>query len=123
MFPGAYLLAIVVSGAGIALLDRRFRLALWAPRARRQTLVAVAIGTIVLLIADVIAIGLGVFVQGGAAGDSPLYLGVSLAPELPLEELFFLTFLSYLSVVTWSAALRLGTRPRRVPTEREGDSA
>jgi hypothetical protein len=39
-------------------------------------------------------------------GDSALYTGVDLAPELPLEELFFLMFLCYLALVVWAATLR-----------------
>lgn len=102
--PGLYLLAILVSAAGIALLDRRFRLAFWAARGR--TLATVAIGVVFFLAWDAAGILTGVFVKG----DSELYTGVMLGPELPLEELFFLAFLCYLTLVCWTAAIRVLAR-------------
>ncbi|MEU6247860.1 lycopene cyclase domain-containing protein [Glycomyces sp. NPDC047010] len=98
--PGLYLLAILASAAGVAALDHRFRLA--AFRSPRRTLLAVAIGTAFFLLWDAVGIAAGVFVKG----DSDLLLGVDLAPHLPLEEPFFLAFLSYLAVVAWQAAQR-----------------
>ena len=91
--PGLYLLAILVSAAGIALLDRRFRLAFW--RSRGRTIAAVLIGVAFFVAWDAVGILTGVFVKG----DSPLYLGVMIAPELPLEEVFFVLFLCYLTMV------------------------
>ena len=102
--PGLYLIAILISAAGIALLDRRWRLAAWASPAR--TSLAVGIGTLFFLAWDAVGIAAGVFVKG----DSPLLLGIDLAPHLPLEEPFFLAFLSYLGLVTWAGALKLLTR-------------
>lgn len=97
--PGLYLLALLVSAAGVAALDVRFRLA--AAVAPARTVVAVAIGTAFFLLWDVVGITYGVFVRG----DSPLLLGVDLAPHLPLEEIVFLAFLSYLALVVYGAAL------------------
>lgn len=102
--PGLYLAAIVVSAAGMAVLDVRFRLAL--PVAPARTLLAVAAGVVFFLAWDVVGISTGVFVKG----DSPLYIGIDLAPHLPLEEVAFLTFLSYLAMVLWAAASRLIAR-------------
>jgi lycopene cyclase domain-containing protein len=99
--PGIYLLAILVSAAGIAVIDARFRLAAW--RAPLRTALAVAAGVVFFLAWDAVGIATGVFLKG----DSPAFTGIDIAPQLPLEELFFLTFLSYLSLVVWSAALRL----------------
>ncbi|NYE19938.1 lycopene cyclase domain-containing protein [Microbacterium immunditiarum] len=98
--PGAYLLAILVSAAAIVALDARFRLAAW--RARGRTLVAVAVGTVFFIAWDLVGIAAGVFVKG----DSPLYLGIDLAPHLPVEEPVFLAFLCYLALVAWAAARR-----------------
>lgn len=109
--PGLYLLAIVISGAGIATIDARWRLAAW--RRPLATIVAVAVGVAFFLAWDAVGILTGVFFQG----DSPLFIGVSVAPELPLEELFFLTFLSYLAVVLYTAALRLIARRSRQPAD------
>jgi len=102
--PGLYLVAILVSAAGIAVLDRRWRLAAW--RAPARTAIAVAIGTAFFLLWDAVGIATGVFVKG----DSPLLLGLDLAPHLPLEEPVFLAFLCYLALVTWAAAVRLTAR-------------
>jgi len=105
--PGLYLVAIFVSAAGIALLDRRWRLAAWASPGR--TAVAVAVGTAFFLAWDAVGIAAGVFVKG----DSALLAGIDLAPELPLEEPFFLAFLSYLALVSWAAAQRVLDRQPR----------
>lgn len=102
--PGLYLLAIILSAAGVALLDWRHRLALWATPAR--TAAATAIGTVFFLAWDAVGIATGVFVKG----DSESFVGTMLAPQLPLEEPFFLLFLSYLAVVLWAAAIRVLAR-------------
>lgn len=99
--PGLYLLAILVSAAGIITLDARFRLAAW--RSPGRTAAAVAVGVVFFLAWDAVGIATGVFLKG----DSPLFTGVDIAPELPLEEVFFLAFLCYLGLVVWAAALRL----------------
>lgn len=108
--PGLYLLAILVSAAGIAALDARFRLAFWHRPTRAA--IAVAVGTALLLVWDLVGIAAGVFVKG----TSPLLLGVDLAPHLPLEEPFFLAFLCQLALTAWAAAERRGARrPERMP--------
>jgi lycopene cyclase domain-containing protein len=104
--PGAYLLALLVSAAGVAALDVRFRIALRPAPGR--TLAAVAIGTAFFLVWDLVGIAAGVFVKG----DSPLLLGVDLAPHLPVEEPVFLAFLSYLAIVLARAASRFARRRR-----------
>jgi lycopene cyclase domain-containing protein len=115
--PGLYLAAILLSAGGIALLDARFRLALW--RMPGRTLAAVAIGTAFFLVWDAVGIATGVFVKGG----SPLLLGLDLAPHLPLEEPFFLAFLCYLAVVVHAAARRaLDRRVGAPPPAAEGDA-
>ena len=105
--PGSYLAAILVSAGGVVILDARWRLAAWRDPAR--TAAAVAIGTLFFLAWDVVGIATGVFVKG----DSPLLLGIDLAPQLPLEEPLFLAFLSYLALVTWAGAERALGRRRR----------
>ncbi len=105
--PGTYLAAILLSAAGIVVLDVRFRLALRTRPGR--TAAAVAIGTAFFLVWDAVGIATGVFVKG----DSPLYVGLDLAPHLPVEEPVFLAFLCYLALVVHAAASRLPWRPRR----------
>lgn len=115
--PGAYLLAILVSAGGIAIIDARWRLAAWKSPGR--TAAAVAIGVAFFLAWDAVGISTGVFLKG----DSPLFTGVDLAPELPLEELFFLLFLCYLALVLWAAALRLVERRAKTPAAADADEA
>ncbi|TDN92520.1 lycopene cyclase domain-containing protein [Microbacterium sp. BK668] len=105
--PGLYLLAILLSLAGIVIIDLRWRLAL--PVAAGRTLAAVGIGTVFFLAWDAVGIANGIFLKG----DSPLYVGFDFAPELPLEEPVFLIFLCYLALVTWAGAMRLLARGRR----------
>ena len=115
--PGAYLLAILVSAGGIAIIDARWRLAAWKSPGR--TAAAVAIGVAFFLAWDAVGISTGVFLKG----DSPLFTGVDLAPELPLEEVFFLLFLCYLALVLWAAALRLVERRAKTPAAARADEA
>ncbi len=98
--PGLYLIALLVSFAGMLALDARFRLALWASPVSSG--IALAAGTVFFLLWDAAGIAAGVFVRG----DSPILLGVDLAPHLPLEEPIFLAFLCHLALVTHAAALR-----------------
>lgn len=109
--PGIYLLAILISAGGIAALDARFRLAAW--RSPGRTAAAVAVGVVFFLAWDAVGIATGVFLKG----DSPVFTGIDIAPELPLEEVFFLAFLCYLGLVAWAAALRV--IERRSPAERQ----
>ena len=104
--PGIYLLCLLVSIGGIAALDARFRLALWS--APVTTALATVCGTAFFLAWDAVGIAAGVFVRG----ESPLLLGVDLAPHLPVEEPIFLAFLSYLALVVHAAVLRAGARRR-----------
>ncbi|MET2012329.1 lycopene cyclase domain-containing protein [Microbacterium chocolatum] len=111
--PGLYLAALLLSLAGVALTDARLKLAAW--RHPGRTIVAVLLGTVFFLIWDAVGIATGVFVKG----DSPLLLGIDLAPHLPLEEPIFLLFLCYLALVLHGAATRL----RAHRAARRGDGA
>ncbi|GAA1649261.1 lycopene cyclase domain-containing protein [Microbacterium flavum] len=107
--PGLYLLFLLISIAGITALDARFRLALWS--APVTSALAVVAGTAFFVGWDAAGIASGVFVRG----DSPLLLGIDLAPHLPVEEPVFLAFLCYLALVVHAAVLRILGR-RRAPT-------
>lgn len=93
MIELAYLAALLVSTSGMALLDRRFRLVLW--RAPRRAALVIGVGAVFFLLWDLAAIASGHYV----AGNSPGMTGIMLAPELPLEELVFVTFLCYTALV------------------------
>ena len=89
----AYLACLILALAAMVLLDRRFRLVFW--RDARRAGLTLAIGLAFFLAWDVAGIALGVF----ARGPSRALTGVELAPELTLEEVFFLIFLCYLTLV------------------------
>ena len=104
MIRGLYLGALVVSLASMAVLDRRWRLFLWAD-VRRGAIVLLA-GIVVFLSWDAAAIRLGFFERG----HGQALVGVELAPHLPVEELFFVTFLSYLTMIGHALVRRLLAR-------------
>jgi len=106
----AYAGALLVSIAGLAVLDRRFGLVLFSgPGAARRGAAAIAVGVAFFVLWDLVGIGLGVFFRGATRYLS----GVLVAPELPVEELGFLTLLSYLTLLAYVASARwwLGRRP------------
>lgn len=99
LLPFVYLGALIVSILGLYLIDRRHKLAI--PASPRAALLAILISVVVFLLWDLAGIALGIFFRG----DAPHLSGVLLAPELPIEEVFFLTLLSYnaLLVYQWFA--------------------
>ena len=98
-----YLLALAVALTGMVVLDRRFGLFFWSDW-RRATIV-LAMGLVFFLAWDVAGIGLGIFFRG----ETDFMTGLQLAPELPLEELFFLTLLCYLTMNLYGfVSTRLG---------------
>ncbi len=107
--PGIYLGAILFSLIGMMLIDGKYSLALRV--APWRTVATVLAGTAFFLAWDLVGIATGVFVKG----DSPLFVGVMLAPHLPLEEVFFLLFLSYLTVVMFAVFERRARARARTP--------
>ncbi|MDQ0093203.1 lycopene cyclase domain-containing protein [Paeniglutamicibacter psychrophenolicus] len=99
-----YLLILLALIACMAALDARYRLFVFARPA--PALLALAGGTAMFLLWDVIAIDLGIFLHR----ESGLMTGVMLGPQLPLEEAFFLFFLCYNAMVLFTGALALGAR-------------
>jgi lycopene cyclase domain-containing protein len=99
VIPYLYLIALVASIAGIALLDHKHKLVFWADA--KASALAIGIGVGVFLVWDIIGIALGIFFRGNAPHLSGLLMG----PELPVEELFFLILLCYntLLVYRWWA--------------------
>ncbi len=93
MISLTYGAALLVSTACIALLDARFRLVLW--REGRRSLIVLAIGIAFFLVWDLIAIAQDFYHRG----ESEAMTGIMLAPELPVEELLFITFLCYVTLV------------------------
>jgi len=100
MIEFAYLGALALSLGGLAMIDRRLRLAFWHDA--RRSAWTVGLGVVGFLLWDVAGLLLGIF----ARGDSPHMTGVLLAPELPLEEAFFLALLCYVGLLAWRWADR-----------------
>lgn len=100
-----YLGAILFSLFGMTMLDRRFKLAFFHDA--KRSAITLLIGVIVFIVWDVFGITLGIFFEG----ESPFDTGIMLAPHFPLEELFFLTFLCYFTLILYRL---LETRWRRI---------
>lgn len=117
MIGFAYLGALAVSLGGLAVLDRRFGLAFWHDA--RRSAWTIGIGVVAFLLWDLAGLALGIF----ARGDSPHMTGVLLAPELPLEEAFFLALLCYVGLLAWrwldrTVAERAARRSGAAPVDR-----
>ena len=97
--PYLYLIALLFSILGVCLLDWTHKVALFVDPI--ATVLAVAFSVAVFLAWDLVGIANGIFFRG----EAPHLSGILLAPELPLEELFFLILLSYntLVVYRWAA--------------------
>lgn len=91
----AYLAGLVVSIAGLATLDARYRIAIFDRP--RPALLTIGLAVLVFLAWDAAGVALGIFF----IGDSPYLSGIVLAPEVPLEELFFLVLLVYQTLLLW----------------------
>jgi lycopene cyclase domain-containing protein len=96
-----YLAALLVSITGMVLLDRRHTLFFWVD-SRRATIVLTT-GVLFFLAWDLTGISSGVFFRG----EGPWMTGILLAPELPIEEVFFLTLLSYMTMNVFSALTKV----------------
>jgi lycopene cyclase domain-containing protein len=99
-----YLSALVLSIAGMATIDWRYKLAYWYDR--RRTVITLSIAITVFIVWDLFGIALGIFFHGG----SEFTLPYRLLPEFPIEELFFLLLLCYCTLVIYQGATKLWPR-------------
>lgn len=95
-----YLAALAISITGMIVLDRRFTLFFW--RDGRRATVVLAIGVLFFVVWDLFGISAGVFFRG----QTEFMTGVLLATELPLEEIFFLVLLCYLTMNVYGAVVQ-----------------
>jgi lycopene cyclase domain-containing protein len=98
-----YLGGLVFAIGCLVLIDWRFKLAFFSDAKRTAVTLLVAIGLFVLW--DVLGIQLGIFFHAG----SPYTLPVRLLPEFPIEELFFLFLLTYVTLIIYQW-VRKGSR-------------
>ena len=96
-----YLTALLFSLTGLGLLDYTHKLALFAGKVW-QTLITIAVGVVFFLAWDVAGIAAGVFFRGAG----PYQTGILIGLELPLEEVFFLTLLCYVILLSYLAIER-----------------
>ena len=90
-----YLAALTVSLLGMGLIDLKHKLALFSQPVRSAITIAVAVT--VFLIWDLVGISQGIFFRG----EGPYLTGITIAPELPIEEVFFLALLSYTILIAY----------------------
>jgi lycopene cyclase domain-containing protein len=101
-----YLASVIGAGFCMGLVDHRWRLFLF--RHRLRAVVVLVAGFVFFLVWDVVALQLGVYTRG----ESPAMTGIEVAPELPLEELFFIVFLCYVTGVLHGMFDRMLRRER-----------
>ena len=99
-----YLLALLVSISGMLVLDKKYKLAFWFDK--KRTYQTIGITMLVFIIWDVLGIALGIFFHGGSKYTLP----IRIAPEFPIEELFFLFLLCYVSLVLYTGWSRVCKR-------------
>ena len=92
-----YLASLLGSLAGMALLDHRHRLVFF--RHGWASTITITVGVVFFAVADLVGITLGIFFRGA----SPFLSGLTIAPEFPIEELFFLALLCYSILAVYSA--------------------
>ncbi|WP_369415228.1 lycopene cyclase domain-containing protein [Corynebacterium lemuris] len=92
MIEFTYLAILLFLLVCMALCDWRWKLSFFLHPRRTAVL------SVVVVAAFLAWDGLGIVTGTFFRGDTPYMTGVLLAPELPLEELFFLFFLTYLTI-------------------------
>jgi lycopene cyclase domain-containing protein len=88
----AYLAVLLISIAGMFVLDRKFKLAFF--RDLKVSAVTMVLGVAMFTAWDDMGIRLGIFFRGSGQWMT----GLQLFPEYPIEELFFLILLNYLAL-------------------------
>jgi lycopene cyclase domain-containing protein len=95
-----YLVALLISLMGMVVLDRQFTLFFW--RDSRRAAIVLVVGVLFFLVWDFFGVGLGIFFRG----ETEFMTGLLVAPEVPLEEVFFLALLCYLTMNIYGALTR-----------------
>lgn len=93
-----YLLALAIALTGMVMLDRRFGLFFW--RAPWRAAIVLLVGVGFFLIWDLGGVLGNIFFRG----ETAFMTGLQIFPEIPLEEVFFLTLLCYLTMNVYGFA-------------------
>ena len=100
-YGATYLSGLIFSLVGLGLLDWRFRTAFTINK--KAAAFAILIPTIFFIIWDVAGIAMGIFFRG----DTSHLTGIVVAPEFPIEELFFLLLLNYTALTLFTTVTRV----------------
>ncbi|MCX6497075.1 MAG: lycopene cyclase domain-containing protein [Rhodoluna sp.] len=100
-YGATYLSGLIFSLVGLGLLDWRFRTAFTINK--KAAAFAILIPTIFFILWDVAGIAMGIFFRG----DTSHLTGIVLAPEFPIEELFFLLLLNYTALTLFTTVTRV----------------
>lgn len=95
-----YLIGLIVSLAGLTLIDLRSKLALFKNPWRTAAVLAISVAFFSAW--DLAGIALGIFFRG----HGQFLSGLLIAPEFPIEEIFFLLLLSYSTLIAFTAIER-----------------
>jgi lycopene cyclase domain-containing protein len=90
-----YLFGLLIAIAGLLVIDARFALAFWHDRVR--TIMVMVVGMGVFIVWDVLGIGFGIFLHGSSLYSLPFVI----APQFPVEEIFFLFVLNYTTLLLY----------------------
>lgn len=90
-----YLGSLLFSISGLTVLDWRYKLAFWHDA--RRTVVTLSFAIMLFVLWDFVGIWFGIFFHG----NSPYTLPYRIAPEFPIEELFFLFLLTYVTLLLY----------------------
>jgi|ETNmetMinimDraft_21_1059911.scaffolds.fasta_scaffold07848_2 lycopene cyclase domain-containing protein len=90
-----YLLGLTIAISCLGLIDWKYKLAFYHDFKRTAATLFIAISLFVVW--DILGINLGIFFHGG----SELTLPYRIIPELPIEELFFLMLLCYVTLIVF----------------------
>ena len=109
-----YLTALIISLIGMIILDAKYKLFFaddW-----RRAFVTLIVGVVFFSIWDVAGILFHVFFRG----QTVFMTGWQVLPEFPVEELFFLTFLCYLTMNVYGFMMTLRGMLRRRDAAKRG---
>jgi lycopene cyclase domain-containing protein len=101
----------------MVLLDHRFRLFFWV--APRRAALVLLVGIAFFVVWDLAGIHLGIFFRG----QTEFVTGLQVAPEIPVEELFFLALLCYLTMNLYGSGSSLSRFHRRASRSRQARPA
>jgi lycopene cyclase domain-containing protein len=96
-----YLASLVLVLGCMALVDHRWKLFFWSDP--RRAAVVFSFGFALFLAWDLVALHFELYERG----RSEYMTGIEVAPDLPVEELFFVAFLPYLTMVLHGLGRRM----------------